>query len=513
MIKLFASWLVCVSAFAMAQTESPRAHPLSREALQGSGSSGNETVRVNLSAPTTPFPHFWEQMFGSGRANLTLRDSYRRDLDSVRGITGFQYVRFHAIFHDENGVYDEDAQGNPTYNFSYVDEIYDGLLAHGVKPFVEISFMPKKLAASPVLHAFWYKPSPSPPKDYSKWDALITAFAQHLVSRYGLDELSQWYFEVWNEPNIDFWAGDPKEATYFELYDHTARTLKAVSPRLRVGGPATAQAAWADTFIQHAAQANIPLDFFSTHVYANDRSQDVFGTNENIDRAHMVCRAVKKVHDQIKASARPNLPLIWSEYNASYMNEPQITDSVFMAPWLADTIRQCDGLVNVMSYWTFSDVFEEQGVVKQPFYGGFGLIAAYGLPKPSYNAFKILHLLGDRRLQISSNMALATIRGGSPVFAAWNLVLPDATGTPKRVTFQFTGLTGNHTALVHRVDATHGSLLGAYEQMGRPTYPTSSQIETLQRAAALPPPEETPIQGKEFTIELPAQSLAVIEIK
>ena len=452
-------------------------------------------------------------MFGSGRANLTLRDSYRRDLDWVRGITGFEYVRFHAIFQDENGVYDEDAQGNPIYNFSYVDQIYDGLLAHGIKPFVEISFMPKKLAASPVLHAFWYKPSPAPPKDYAKWDALITAFAQHLISRYGIDELSQWYFEVWNEPNIDFWAGEPKQATYFELYDHTARALKAVSPRLRVGGPATAQAAWADAFIQHVVSANIPADFVSTHVYGNDRSQDVFGTNENITRDKMVCRAVRKVHDQIKASARPNLPLIWSEFNASYANEPDITDAVFMAPWLADTIRQCDGLVDIMSYWTFSDVFEEQGIVKQPFYGGFGLVANGGLPKPSYNAFKVLHLLGDRRISISSDLALATTKGGSPVLAAWNLVLPGAQGSPKTVTFQFSGLGGKHTAFIYRVDATHGSLLNAYQQMGSPRYPTQSQIETLRKAAELPAPERRAISGNQVSVELPAQSLAVIEVK
>lgn len=480
---------------------------------QQTSAAANEVVRVDLSAPTTPFPHFWEQMFGSGRANLTLRDSYRRDLDWVHAVTGFQYVRFHAIFHDENGVFDEDAQGNPVYNFSYVDQIYDGLLAHGVKPFVEISFMPKKLAASPVLHAFWYKPSPSPPKDYAKWDALVTAFAQHLVERYGLDELSQWYFEVWNEPNIDFWAGEPKQATYFELYDHTARALKGVSPRLRVGGPATAQAAWADAFIQHVVQARVPADFVSTHVYANDRSQDVFGTNQDIDRAHMVCRAVKKVHDQIKASAKPNLPLIWSEYNASYKNEPDITDQVFMAPWLADTIRQCDGMVDMMSYWTFSDVFEEQGVVKEPFYGGFGLVAAGGLPKPAFNAFKILHLLGDRRLSLNANSALATTKSGMPVLAAWNLVLPGATGSPKTVTFQFSGLGGRHTALVHRVDATHGSLLNAYAQMGSPDYPTVKQIEALRKAAALPAPEQQNISRNQLTVELPAQSLVVVEVK
>jgi len=486
---------------------------LNAVAQEQPASSGTEIVRIDLSAPATPFPHFWEQMFGSGRANLTMRDAYRRDLDWTREITAFKYVRFHAIFHDENGVYDEDAQGNPIYNFSYVDQIYDGLLAHGVKPFVELGFMPKKLAGNPVLHAFWYKPSPSPPKDYRKWDALITAFAQHLVERYGLDEVGQWYFEVWNEPNIDFWAGEPKQDTYFELYDHTARAVKAVSPRLRIGGPATAQAAWAQPFIQHVAQSNVPADFFSTHVYANDTAKDVFGTNENIPRDQMVCRAVKKVHDQIKASARPNLPLIWSEYNASYMNEPQITDQLLMAPWLADTIRQCDGLVDIMSYWTFSDVFEEQGVVKQPFYGGFGLIAAGGLPKPAFNAFKILHLLGDQRLPLSSNMALASTKEGKPVLAAWNLVLPGTTGVAKSVTFQFSGLTGRHVAVIHRVDSTHGSLLDAYAQMGSPKYPTRSQILTLQRAAALPEPERQQIADNQLVLELPAQSLVVVEVQ
>lgn len=446
--------LMTQATLAQAQATAPRA--------------ASEFVQVNVAGPTTPFPHFWEQMFGSGRAVLSLRDSYRRDLDWVHQITGFEYVRFHAIFHDDMGVYDEDAQGNPVYNFSYVDQVYDGLLQHGVRPFVEISFMPRKLAALPVLHPFWYHPSPSPPKDYAKWDALITAFARHLIDRYGISEVSKWYFEVWNEPNIDFWAGDPKQATYFELYDHTARALKAVDPRIRVGGPATAQAAWAPEFIQHVTQGTVPADFFSTHVYANDTASDVFGTNENIPRDKMVCLAVKKVHDQIKASARPNLPLIWSEYNASYKNEPEITDSVFMAPWLADTIRQCDGLVNIMSYWTFSDVFEEQGVVKQPFYGGFGLVAAGGLPKPAFNAFKVLHLLGDRRLPLQSEHALATKRGKSLILAAWNLVLPGETGAPTSITFELNGLSGQHSARVYRVDSTHGSLLHAPSTRLRP---------------------------------------------
>ena len=205
-----------------------------------------DVLVVDAKAPSHPFPHFWEQMFGSGRAILSLRDSYRGDLRAVKQITDFTYVRFHAIFDDEVGIYGEDSEGHPLYNFSYIDQIYDGLLANGVRPFVEISFMPNQLAASHTLHPFWYHPNISPPKDWGRWDGLVAAFARHLVERYGIDEVSQWYFEVWNEPNLDFWAGQPKQETYWELYDQTATTIKKVSARLRVGGPATAQAAWVD---------------------------------------------------------------------------------------------------------------------------------------------------------------------------------------------------------------------------------------------------------------------------
>ncbi len=261
-------------------------------APQARAQSPPEVVDVDLNGAAHPFPHYWEQMFGSGRAVLSLRESYRDDLRTLKGATDVRYVRFHAILDDEVGVYDEDASGNSVYNFSYVDQIYDGLLENGVRPFVELSFMPAKLAAPPaVVQSFWYKPIVSPPKDWAKWDALITRLAQHLVDRYGIAEVSQWYFEVWNEPNLDFWAGDPKEETYYRLYDETAKALKSVDSRLRVGGPATAQAAWVDRFIRHCIANNVPLDFVSTHVYGNDTAENVFGTHENVSRTEMVCRA------------------------------------------------------------------------------------------------------------------------------------------------------------------------------------------------------------------------------
>lgn len=498
-MKRFAILLICsISLF----ISSPQAQPQT-----------SEMIVVDGSAPAHNFPHFWEHMFGSGRAVLALRDNYRRDLRTVKQITDFQYVRFHAIFHDEVGIYDENAQGQPVFNFSYADQTYDGLLANGVRPFVELSFMPKKLAAQDMPHAFWYKPNVSPPKDWNKWDDLITQFTRHLVERYGIEEVSQWYFEVWNEPNIDFWGGSPKQPTYFELYDHTARAIKAVNQRLRVGGPATAQAAWADAFIQHCADNHIPVDFVSTHVYGNDSSKDVFGTDEQIPRNQMVCRAVRKVHDQIKASPMPNLPLIWSEFNASYSNEPEVTDSSYMGPWLADTISQCDGLVDEMSYWTFSDVFEEQGVVKTPFYGGFGLMAEDDIPKPSFNAFKLLHGLGEQRLALTSDSALLTRRkDGSLVLAIWNYAPPEHIGTAKRVTVQFKNAKVKH-AVLSLVDPDHGDVRKLYSQMGSPRYLTSTQIQQLQKAAELPAPHSVDIKNDELTLTVPSYGLAVIQLK
>jgi len=481
--------------------------------INGQAQSTVENVTVDAQARATPFPHFWEQMFGSGRAILSLRESYRNDLRDVKKVTEFRYVRFHAIFHDEVGVYDEDQQGHPLYNFSYVDQIYDGLLQNGIRPFVEISFMPKKLAAREAIHPFWYHPNVSPPKDYAKWDDLIQYFGRHLVERYGIDEVSQWYFEVWNEPNIDFWAGEPKQATYFELYDHTARALKSVDARLRVGGPATAAAAWVDDFIAHCAEANVPADFVSSHGYADDTVENLFHTHENIPMDQRVCRAIKKVDAQIAASARPKLPLLWTEWNVPSFGDLKARDTVYVAAALADDIRQCDGSVEMMSFWTFDDVFEEGGVVKEPFYGGFGLIAAGGIKKPSYAGFALLHELGYERLANPAPNVLVTRRGdGALAVAAWNLVDPDQRGETRYLRFEFRGVKPDAQVRLRRVDARHGNTLAAYEAMGRPRYPTLAQIRQLNAGAGLPAPETLVLKEGRLELELPVNGLALLGI-
>ncbi len=308
---------------------------------------------------------------------------------------------------------------------------------------------------------------------------------------------------MWNEPNLDFWGGNPKQPTYFELYDHTARALKAVSPRIQVGGPSTAQAAWVPDFLAHVKQANVPVDFVSTHVYANDTADNVLHTNENVPRDKMVWRAVKMVHDQIAASAYPKLPLIFSEYNASYANEPNITDSMYMGPWLANNIRLCDGLTESMDYWAFSDVFEEQGVVRTPFYGGFGLVAAEHIEKPVLNVFRALHKLGDKRIAVESDSALATaLPDGGVALALWDYAPPTGTGASytmpsgpagpaKTFDLDMQHVPAGAKVEVWRVDPDHGNVLKAFDAMGRPTGDlTREQVEKLRAAGAMSAPEE-----------------------
>jgi xylan 1,4-beta-xylosidase len=485
---------------------------LATSAIPASAQASSETVSIDTRGPAHPFPHFWEQTFGSGRAILTMRESYRSDLREVKKATDLQYVRFHNILHDEVGVYDEDEQGRPIYNFSYVDQIYDGLLENGVRPFVEISFMPKKLALRQDIHPFWYHPIVSPPKSYEKWDDLIRAFARHLVDRYGIDEVTRWYFEVWNEPNIDFWTGEPKETTYYELYDHTARALKSVNSHLRVGGPSSSSAHWVEPFIQHIASHNVPIDFVSSHGYADDTIEDLFGTKQDIPMDQRVCAAIRKVHDQIGFSLRPGLPLMWTEWNVPSFGPLQARDTPYVGAALADDIRQCDGLVNMMSFWTFSDVFEEGGPKREPFDGGFGLMAMGGIKKPSYAAFALLHQLGEERIpQQASNVLVTRRHDGTLVVAAWNLVDPDKAGSPKSVELKFSGLSGQHSVRITRADSEHGNTQAAYKAMGSPAYPTPTQVRKLNAIADDISPQDVKLSDGVIKVNIPVNGLVLIE--
>lgn len=481
-----------------------------------------DTVTIDANAPTTPLPHFWEQMFGSGHAILSLRSSWRSDARAVKSVTDFRYVRFHGILDDEVGAFTRDEHGQPVYNWSQVDQIYDGLLANGIRPLVEISFMPTQLAFNPLdLHVFWYHPNVSPPRSMDEWDAFMQALAQHLVDRYGIDEVSQWYFEVWNEPNIDFWGGIPRQASYFELYAHTARDLKSVSPRLRVGGPATAAASWIPAFLKYVADNHVPIDFVSTHGYADDTVENLFHDDKPVPMDDRVCGAISKVRNQIDASALPHLPLFWTEWNVQ--GEDQSRDTTFVGPAVANTIRECQGKVDQMSFWTFSDVFQEGGPIPAPFTGQFGLRAQGGIDKPSYYGFALLHRLGGERLPAASDSVLATkTANGNLAVAAWDLFDPGAPGWGKdgppagparTLTLVFRGVPANARVTIATVDQNHGNVLPKYRAMGSPVDPTPAQVKDLNQEAALPPPTVEHLTDGRLTLTLTPDALDLVTVE
>jgi xylan 1,4-beta-xylosidase len=492
---------------------------MSNTAASGEQSGSHEgSVRIDANKTVGAFPHYWESVVGSGHAVLALRADYQDDLRLVHQQTGIEAVRFHGIFDDEDGVCRLDQRGDVIYNFQYVDEIYDSLVDAGVRPFVELSFMPAELASGSKT-VFWYKANVTPPKEMGSWVQMVTAFARHLSDRYGGEELSRWFFEVWNEPNLDFWSGTQEQ--YFELYRHTATALKSVDKRLRVGGPATAEASWAPEFIEYCVKENAPVDFLSTHIYANDPQNKVFGHDTNYSLDDVIPLALQKVRNQVASSAMPHLPIYITEWNSTFMNDSAITDSCFNAAFIANTLNRCQGLVDVMSYWCFSDVFEEQGVPQNVFYGGYGMIAIRQIPKPAFHAFTLLHRLGNERYETSGAPVMATRRpDGSVAILVWNLTPRDVHGNPEKgkplsLRLVIRGLGSRNKLAVTHVDESHGSALPAYREMGSPQYPTTRQIQDLRQAAQLPSPQTSLVAGGKLTeipVELSPSGIALLEI-
>lgn len=368
---------------------------------------------------------FFRQVIGAGRAAEGLRADWQRDLALVHRECGFRYIRFHGLLQDEMGVYGEDRRGQPVYNFQYVDALYDAILRAGLKPFVELSFMPAALASGD-KYVFWWKGNITPPKDYGKWERLIQALVQHWTGRYGEGEVRQWYFEVWNEPNLDiFWAGT--QAEYFKLYEVTARAIKEVSRDYRVGGPATAGRGWISETINFAARAHAPLDFISTHDYGvNGIGFDEGGVQQLylIREAEAITGGVRNVRSQIQSSSMPGLPLHYTEWSTSYSPRDPVHDSYISAAYILSKLKGAEGYADSMSYWTFTDIFEENGPVPSPFHGGFGLLNFQGLRKPSFYAYQFLNRLGSTELASSDADSWACRSGRGVQLLFWNFTPP-----------------------------------------------------------------------------------------
>jgi xylan 1,4-beta-xylosidase len=267
-----------------------------------------------------------------------------------------------------------------------------------------------------------------------------------------------------------------------------------------------------DSFLKYTSDNHVPVDFVSSHGYADDTVENLFGTNEEIPEDDRVCRAIAKVRKQIEASAMPHLRLFWTEWNVP--GKMEVRDTIYVGPALANTIRECDGTVDMMSFWTFSDVFEEGGPVPEPFVGMFGLRARGGINKPSYYSYGLLHQLGTERLPNPSKSAIVTkAKDGSIVIVVWNLVDPGEKGITRDIKFSFTGLTQSAHATVQRVDSDHGNVLKEYAAMGSPHDPTMSQIGQLNSKTALPAPETLQLRNNGLDVQLTPNALVLVTIR
>lgn len=386
-------------------------------ALTLSGAAANETVRVvsaDLKETSGPLNTMFKRCVGAGRANEGLRADWQRQLAIVRRECGFEYIRMHGLFCDDMGVYRE-VNGKPEYNWQYIDELFDFLQSIDMKPFVELGFMPGEMASGSKT-IFWWKGNVTPPKDMKKWEDLVRAFVLHVRDRYGDAEVRTWYFEVWNEPNLDgFWMGNPEKkpyeewapgarAEYFKLYASTACAVKSVDPAYRIGGPATAGCGWIPEFIQFCETNHAPVDFVSTHTYGVESGfLDETGTaGTALSRnPNSVFGEVKDVRQVIAKSPTPKLELHFTEWSSSYTPSDPFHDSYHSAAYILDKLRNCGDAAQSMSYWTFTDIFEESAPRWTAFHGGFGLMNYQDIKKPSYFAYQFLNRLGGTELKSS----------------------------------------------------------------------------------------------------------------
>jgi xylan 1,4-beta-xylosidase len=336
------------------------------------------------------FNTMYKECIGAGRANEGLRADWQQQLAYVKKECDFKYIRMHGLLTDDMGVYREDKKGNPEYNFQYIDVLYDYLLSIGMKPFVELGFMPEALASG-TQTIFWWRGNVTPPKDFKKWEDLIRNLTLHFTERYGADEVKTWYFEVWNEPNLNaFWAGTQEE--YYKLYLHSVTAIKGVNKEYRVGGPATAGAAWVPDMIDFCSKNNLPLDFISTHSYGVkqghlDEFVDSFGTSGTIldNNSMSVSGDILNSHKQIASSSMPHLELHYTEWSSSYTPADPIHDSYHQAAYVLEKIKQVGDAANSMSYWVFTDIFEEPGPRLTPFMAD----SVYSIIRPSTNRLSI----------------------------------------------------------------------------------------------------------------------------
>ncbi len=474
------------------------------------------SVRIDAAQTVGTLHRVWEMVgserltqlrFGDDGNGNDIGREFAESLRIAHDDLGTTFVRAHAILHDDNHVVSRADDGALAYDFTEVDALYDEIRDLGFKPIVELSFMPAVIARDPHETVFEYRGIISPPREWSDWYEVVRALTEHLVERYGLDEVATWAFEVWNEPNLEvFWTGTQQD--YLRLYDESARAVKHVHPSLRVGGPSTAAAEWVETLAAHAEDAGVALDFVTSHTYGNLP----LDTNPSIDRHGF-----------------RGIPTWWTEWGVGSTHYGPIHDGVIGAPFALSGFHEVQGRMEAVSYWVISDHFEELGRPPRLFHNGFGLLTVGNLRKPRYWAVHLAAHQGNDVLatDVSGDGAQVLVRtwatkhdDGTVDVLMWNGTINGAlmdgdARLDRDVSVTVDGLDATpYRAELARIDSHHSNILDGFP--ADVAWPDAQQWQQLHAADRLheePLPEaETSGATASFHISLPMPGVARVRL-
>jgi len=432
----------------------------------------------------------WGECVGTGRFALALRRDYQESLAMAQRDIGFRFIRGHGVLSDDVGIhrpYEHDGQRQVRYAFTYLDQVIDAYLGLGIRPFIELGFMPSGLASGDQT-VFWWRGNITPPSSYPEWAALVRATITHLIDRYGLDEVRAWPIEVWNEPNLEqFWLRADQEA-YHRLYEVTAATIKDIDASLQVGGPAISPGhdEFLDRFAEFVLAKDVPVDFISRHAYTSGPSQHVpFGVHQTLRPAGDLLAQFARPREQLAGTPLAGLPVHITEFNSSYRPDNPIHDTAFHAAYLAPVLAGGGDLVDSFSYWTFSDMFEEVGIPTALFHGGFGLLTHRQIPKPAYHLYAFFARLGDEVLARGEDHLVTRHADGRVAVLAWAPV--DVTGrdvvSAHSVSLAVPLAGSAAFVLRSRVHEQAGNAWSAWSAMGRPASPRERELDALREVA------------------------------
>lgn len=425
---------------------------------------------------------------GTGRMGLALHKEYQEQLKLVQDHIGFRHIRGHGLFCDDMAIYQVREDGTPEYNFTYLDRVMDSYLELGLKPFLELGFMPGKLASG-TQTIFYWKGNTTPPVSYEGWNQMVKALLEHLCARYGRDEVVTWPVEVWNEPNLPgFWEhADMQE--YFKLFQNSFYAVKEVDRRFRVGGPAVcggSDEVWIKAFMQFCHENAIPVDFVTRHHYTTEFPDydghygypELMQAEDGFANLH----TTREIIDSFPEYR--GLEIHITEFNTSYIPNAPLHDTNQNAAFIAQQLSRLGDDNESYSYWTFGDVFEEQGVPFTPFHGGFGLVADGLIPKPTFWTFAFFKRLKEKEgdcIFKDDNTVVMKYGDGTMRGVAWNMTNHRA-GYDRTVTLELPGAEEGYFR-TETVDESCCNPLKVWHDMGEPANPSREETEILRTAA------------------------------